>query len=117
MMMMMSSFSEYQGWGRHNPRLRSVCEGMAEDGTDSLCYDPQFVQSICDLQPINLVKTVRMRVSQAAPLLNYDGSMVNCGISSLIILFYRPESQAHSVIERPKSCEELQAYEGLVFEV
>ena len=31
---------------------------VAEDG-NSLCFDPHYVQSLCNLQSINLVKTVR----------------------------------------------------------
>lgn len=60
----------YEQFALHNLRLRSVCEGLAEDGSNKLCYDPEYVQSICSLHPINLVKTVRMRTRQIAPILD-----------------------------------------------
>lgn len=60
----------YKQFALHNLRLRSVCEGLAEDGSNKLCYDPGYVQSICSLHPINLVKTVRMRTRQIAPILD-----------------------------------------------
>lgn len=63
-------FSEngYRNWALHNARLRAVCEGV--QGSDDLCYNAEFVQSICNIQPIQLVKTVRMRTRQIAPLLD-----------------------------------------------
>ena len=65
----------YKDFALHNLRLRSVCEGLAEDGSNKLCYDPEYVQTICSLHPINLVKTVRMRTRQIAPLLDDPGTM------------------------------------------
>ena len=49
-------------------------EGLAEDGSNKPCYDPEYVQDICHLHPINLVKTVRMRTRQVAPLLDEPGT-------------------------------------------
>ena len=57
----------YRNWALHNARLRAVCEGV--EGSDELCYNAGFVQSICNIQPIQVVKTVRMRTRQIAPLL------------------------------------------------
>ena len=36
----------------------SANSSVAEDG-NSLCFDPHYVQSLCNMQSINLVKTVR----------------------------------------------------------
>ena len=52
-----------------------MCEGLAKDGSNKLCYDPEYVQSICRLHPINLVKTVRMRTRQIAPILDEPGTI------------------------------------------
>ncbi len=67
--------SGYKQFALHNLRLRSVCEGLAKDGSNKLCYDPNYVQSICSLHPINLVKTVRMRTRQIAPILDEPGTI------------------------------------------
>ena len=64
-----ASSHDYRSWALHNLRLRTVCEGLVKNG-DTLCYDPDYVQNICELHPIQLVKTVRMRTRQIAPLLD-----------------------------------------------
>ena len=61
------SKSGYKKWPLHNIRLRNVCEGVAEK--DNLCLSPDFLAKACQLYPTHLVKTVRMRVVQAEPLL------------------------------------------------
>ena len=48
-------------------RLSNACQGL-KDG-DSLCYDGDYVGKVCSLHPIQLVKTVRMRVHHAMNLL------------------------------------------------
>ena len=63
------SKSGYKKWPLHNIRLRNACEGVAEDKKDDLCLSPDFLGKACQLYPTHLVKTVRMRVEQAEPLL------------------------------------------------
>ena len=55
----------------HNMRTRIFCEA-AVDGTNELCFDPNFVQSLCHVHPVQLIKTVRMRTRQIVPLLSSD---------------------------------------------
>ena len=60
--------TKYKQWPLHNIRLRNVCEGVADD-QDDLCLSPDFLTKACQLYPTHLVKTVRMRVAQAEPML------------------------------------------------
>jgi len=55
----------------HNMRTRIFCEA-AVDGTNELCFDPNFVQTLCHVHPVQLIKTVRMRTRQIVPLLSSD---------------------------------------------
>ena len=52
-------------------RTRIFCEA-AVDGTNELCFDPNFVQTLCHVHPVQLIKTVRMRTRQIVPLLSSD---------------------------------------------
>ena len=106
----------YRQFALHNLRLRSVCEGLAEDGSNKLCYDPEYVQSICSLHPINLVKTVRMRTRQIAPILDEAGTMkyfieddLSCKLSQ-----FRSECKDDCSDERPPGSEELEEQDRLV---
>ena len=87
------SKSGYKKWPLHNIRLRNVCEGVADK--EDLCLSPDFLAKACQLYPIHLVKTVRMRVVQAEPLLQKpeglnlkilvlfrDPRAVRCGIQN-----------------------------------
>ena len=60
--------SYYKEWVLHNDELRAACEEKP-----SLCYEPDFVAERCREQPIQVVKTVRLRTSQAAELLKKPG--------------------------------------------
>ena len=62
----------YKNWALHNLRLKTVCEGF--DGNNDLCYDHKYVQSICQMHPIQLIKTVRMRSHHVEPLLKDPGT-------------------------------------------
>ena len=64
----------------HNMRLRLFCEA-AVDGGNRLCFDPNFVKTLCHLHPIQLIKTVRMRTKQLSPLLVTDP-----GIKIIVLL-------------------------------
>ena len=75
----------YSHWPLHNLRLSNTCQGL-EDG-DSLCYDPGYVGKICSLHPIQLVKTVRMRVHQVMDLLQEQGINMK-----MIVLFRDPRA-------------------------
>lgn len=61
--------NNYKQWALHNLRLRTVCEGLVDE-SNKLCYDPGYVGDICKIHPIQLVKTVRMRTKQIAPILD-----------------------------------------------
>ena len=51
-------------------RLKNVCEDL-NHGND-YCYDPTYVSRICHLHPIQLVKTVRLRVHHVQQLLEEE---------------------------------------------
>ena len=44
-----------------------MCEGL-KNGND-YCYDPTYVSQICNLHPIQLIKTVRVRVDHVKQLI------------------------------------------------
>lgn len=85
--------SAYTKWALHNIRLRNVCEGLKNG--NNYCYDPAFVSNICRLHPIQLVKTVRLRVQHVQQLLEEDG--INLKI---IALFRDPRAVRSSRLGR-----------------
>ena len=72
-------FQGYHQWPLHNIRLNNMCRGMdrlkefdldnendkngknasALAGGNSLCFDSDFVESLCKLHQIKIIKTVR----------------------------------------------------------
>jgi len=50
---------------RKNPSLVAACKGF-----QSFCTNATFVNSICQLQPLRIVKTVRFRLAEARALLS-----------------------------------------------
>ena len=56
----------------YNPRLWRSCERILPE--DILCLLPEYLNTICPLYPIRLVKTVRMRVSSLEDLIK-DSSL------------------------------------------
>ena len=75
----------YSKWPLHNLRLSNACKGVG-DG-NSLCYDADYVGKICRLHPIQLVKTVRMRVHQVMHLLMEKDINIK-----IIVLFRDPRA-------------------------
>jgi len=59
--------SGYKAWPLHNIRLKNVCEGL--EVQNRLCFEADYNQRICKLHPIQLVKTVRLRVKDVESLL------------------------------------------------
>lgn len=50
----------------------------------SLCHDPQFVGSLCSYSPVNLIKTVRLRVNELITLMKNDTSSKDWKIIHLV---------------------------------
>lgn len=50
-----------------NSRLWNSCVNQLPDA--SLCFSPEYLQTVCPLYPVKLIKTVRMPVKFAEPLL------------------------------------------------
>lgn len=91
--------SGYKKWPLHNIRLRNVCEGLA-GSTEDLCLNPDYTAQVCQLHPIQLVKTVRLRVRQVESLLQRPDS------SSLrvVALFRDPRAVRSSRLRRKSWC-------------
>ena len=89
--------TKYKQWPLHNIRLRNVCEGVADD-QDDLCLSPDFLTKACQLYPTHLVKTVRMRVAQAEPMLqNPQGLNLK-----ILVLFRDPRAVRYRNFKPPK---------------
>jgi len=94
------SKSGYKKWPLHNIRLRNACEGVAEDKKDDLCLSPDFLGKACQLYPTHLVKTVRMRVEQAEPLLQKPEGLN----LKILVLFRDPRAVRSSRLRRKAWC-------------
>jgi len=92
------SKSGYKKWPLHNIRLRNVCEGVADK--DDLCLSPDFLAKACQLYPTHLVKTVRMRVVQAEPLLQKPQDLN----LKILVLFRDPRAVRSSRLRRKSWC-------------
>lgn len=91
--------SGYKKWPLHNIRLRNVCEGLANT-TEDLCLNPDYTAQVCRLHPIQLVKTVRLRVSQVESLLQRP----NSSSLRIIALFRDPRAVRSSRLRRKSWC-------------
>ena len=84
---------DYKKWALHNLRLRNVCEGL-KNGND-YCYDPAYVSQICSLHPIQLVKTVRLRLDHIKQLIEEENLNLK-----IIALFRDPRAVRSSRLGR-----------------
>ena len=81
----MTELLDYKKWALHNIRLKNVCEDL-EQG-NSYCYNPAYVSRICRLHPIQLVKTVRLRLHHVQQLLEEENMNLK-----IIALFRDPRA-------------------------
>ena len=51
----------------HNSRLWRVCSNLLPKET--MCFLPDYLNAVCPVHPIRLVKTVRLRVAETEKLL------------------------------------------------
>ena len=96
--------SNYKDWVLHNDDLRAACDGKPS----SLCYDPDFVSTSCEQHPIQLIKTVRVRTSEASQLLHNKGQTLSGECSQSDHDYCnccRPQHQNYSAPQRPSRCE------------
>ena len=88
-----------KGLGQFSPKIteeddEDIEERTTIDDDDDLCFDAQFVENVCKIHPLRLIKTVRLRVHQSYDLLNTDPRL------KIILLVRDPRAVRSSRLKR-----------------